>query len=86
MPGKLKLIFGDFFKSARKLWLEMMGAIFLALAIMFSLNTVAEYRKTADMLTDWNWRTGFSVYGSLAFSLLMLAFSLQSFWKARKIR
>ena len=86
MPGKLKLIFGDFLKSARKLWLEMMGALFLALAVMFSLNTVSEYRKTTDALGSWDWHTGFTIVGSGFFSVLMLAFSLQSFWKARKIR
>jgi hypothetical protein len=86
MAGKLKVVFGDFLRTARKLWLEMMGALFLALAVMFSLNTVAEFRKTADMVASWDWRTGFSVLGSAFFSILMLAFSLQSFWKARKIR
>jgi len=85
MPGKLKLIFGDFLKSARKLWLEMMGALFLALAVMFSLNTIAAYRKT-PIWGAWDWQTGFSIIGSAFFSILMLAFSLQSFWKARKIR
>jgi len=86
MPGKLKVIFADFLRSARKLWLEMMGALFLALAVMFSLNAVAEYRKTTDAIASWDWRTGFNVFGSGFFSLLMLAFSFQSFWKARKIR
>jgi hypothetical protein len=86
MPGKLKLIFGDFLKSARKLWLEMMGALFLALAVMFTLNTLAAYRRTPDFLGAWDWQTGFSIIGSAFFSILMLAFSLQSFWKARKMR
>ena len=86
MAGKLKVVFADFLRTARKLWLEMMGALFLALAVMFSLNTVTEYRKTAETVTSWDWHTGFSVLGSAFFSILMLAFSLQSFWKARKIR
>jgi hypothetical protein len=86
MAGKFKVVFGDFLRSARKLWLEMLGGLFLALAVLFSLNTVAEYRKTADMVTSWDWHTGFSVLGSAFFTILMLVFSLQSFWKARKIR
>ncbi len=86
MAGKFKLIFGDFLRTARKLWLEMMGGLFLALALMFTLNTIAEFRKTTDPMTAWDLRTGFTVFGSGFFSILMLSFSLQSFWKARKMR
>ncbi len=86
MPGKFKLIFADFLRSARKLWLEMMGALFLALAVMFMLNTFTEFRKTTAHFSNWDLRTGSAVFGSGFFSVLMLAFSLQSFWKARKMR
>jgi len=86
MPGKFKVIFGEGLRSARKLWLEMMGALFLALAVMFSLHTVSAYRDTTDVVSSWDWRTSFTILGSAFFSILMLAFSLQSFWKARKIR
>ena len=85
MSGKFKVIFGDFLRSARKLWLEMMGALFLALAVIFSLNTVAVYRKASHVISSWDWQTGFSILGSGFFSVLMLIFSLQSFWKSRKL-
>ena len=86
MPSKFKLIFGDFLRSVRRLWLEMMGALFLALALMFVLNTIAEFRKTTDPFRNWDWRTGFAIVGSAFFSVLMVAFSFHSFWKARKMR
>ena len=86
MAGKLKYLFRDFLLAARKLWLEMMGALFLALAVMFTLNTISEYRKTVHVMTSWDLRTIFSVFGSGILSVLLLVFSLQSFWKARNIR
>ena len=86
MASKLKLIFSDLFRSVRKLWLEMMGALFFSLALMFMLNTAAEYRKATDHFSNWDWRTSFAVVGSGFFSVLMMAFSFHSFWKARKMR
>jgi hypothetical protein len=85
MSGKLKHVFGDFLRSARKLWLEMMGALFLALAVMFALNMISEYRRTLEPVANWDWRTSFSVFGSGVFSLVTLLFGLQSFWKSRKL-
>jgi hypothetical protein len=84
--GKYKVIFGDLIKSARKLWLEMMGALFLALAVMFTLSTISAYRKTAQLFRNWDFHTEFTVLGTAIFSFLMLVFSLQCFWKARKLR
>ena len=86
MPGNLKLIFGDFLRSAHKMWLEVMGGVFLALAVMFLLGAVSAYRRNSELLTGWDFRNGFSVFGSGFFSILMLAFALHTFWKARKIR
>ena len=98
MPGKFKLIFSDFLRSAKKLWLEMMGGMFLAMAALFSWNTFSTYRRESarpfiERATD----TDISIVGSLhgivaswktmaVFSVLLLLFSLQSFWKARNIR
>jgi hypothetical protein len=98
MPGKFKLIFSDFLRSAKKLWLEMMGGMFLAMAAMFSWNTFSTYRsQSAHILTEHAADTDGSIVGSLhgivaswktmaLFSVLLLLFSLQSFWKARNIR
>jgi len=98
MPGKLKLIFADFLRSARKLWLEMMGGMFLALAALFSWNTFSTYRRESTRaLSEAALESGPSVVDALhsmvaswkmmaIFSVLLLLFSLQSFWKARNIR
>jgi len=86
VSGKFRLIFGEFFRSVRKLWLEMMGVLFLAMAVMFLVSTISTYRATDQVIRHWDFRTGFNVFGSAIFSFLMLVFSLQCFWKARKIR
>jgi len=42
MAGKLKLIFGDFLRTLRQLWLEFIGGIFLALGVLFILAAIQE--------------------------------------------
>ena len=86
MLAKFKVIFGDFLRSARRLWLEMMGGLFLGIAIMFVLKMVDTYRKATGSIYSWDWQTKLTVFGLAFFSVLWFAFSLQSFWKARKIR
>ena len=85
MPGRFKQLFSEFLRTARKLWLEMMGALFLVLSVMFFYTTVIEYRKTTDPISSWDMRTTLSILGSGVFALLTLFFSLQSFWKSRKL-
>jgi hypothetical protein len=48
MTRNLKLIFGDFLKSLRQLWLEVVGGIFLALGVVFVLAAIQEYRRYVD--------------------------------------
>jgi hypothetical protein len=84
--GKFKVLFRDLTKSVQKLWLEMMGALFLALAVMFTLSTFSSYRKIGQAFRNWDFRTEFTIVASAIFSFLMLVFSLQCFWKARKMR
>ena len=86
MGSKFKLLFRDFLVSARKMWLEMMGGLFLAIAVMFVLKMIETYRKTTGSIYSWDWQTKFTVFGLAFFSVLWFGFSLQSFWKARKIR
>src|SRR5438552_7835792 len=45
MAGKLKLIFSDFLRTLRQLWLEFIGGVFLALGVLFILAAIQEYRK-----------------------------------------
>jgi hypothetical protein len=86
MASKFKLLFRDFFVSARKMWLEMMGGLFLGIAIMFVLKMIETYRRTTGSIHTWDWQTKFTVFGLAFFSVLWFGFSLQSFWKARKMR
>jgi hypothetical protein len=82
MAGKLKLIFGDFLRTLRQLWLEFIGGIFLALGVLFILAAIQEYRKyvrTPELGTGRFLVVLFS-------SVVMLLFALESFWKSRKSR
>lgn len=82
MGGKLKIIFADFLRSLRRLWLEVMGGIFLVFGVMFIFTAVQEYRK---YVTTPGHGTG-NLILAVFFSGLMLLFALESFWKARKPR
>jgi hypothetical protein len=82
MTGKLKIIFSDFFKTLRQLWLEFIGGIFFALGVLFILAAIQEYRRyvqTPEL------GTGRFVMVLLS-SVVMLFFALESFWKSRKPR
>jgi hypothetical protein len=82
MSQKLKIIFGDFLKSLRQLWLECIGGIFLGLGILFILAAVQEYRKYLSSPEIGTGRLLLVVFSSA----VMLFFALESFWKARKSR
>jgi len=82
MSGKLKIIFGDFFKALHQLWLEVIGGIFLALGILFIFAAIQEYRKYVSAPEIG---TGRFLLVLLS-SAVMLFFALESFWKARKSR
>ena len=82
MSRQLKVIFADFLKALRQLWLECIGGIFLGLGILFVLAAIQEYRKyinTPDIGTGRVFLIGLS-------SAVMFFFALESFWKARKSR
>ena len=82
MSQKLKIIFGDFLKSLRQLWLECIGGIFLGLGVLFILAAVQEYRKYLNSPEIGTGRLVLVVFSSG----VMLFFALESFWKARKSR
>ena len=82
MSQKLKVIFGDFLRALRQLWLECIGGIFLGLGILFVLAAVQEYRKYLRAP-----EIGTGRFLLVAFSSgVMFFFALESFWKARKSR
>jgi hypothetical protein len=82
MSRNLKIIFGDFLKSLRQLWLECIGGIFLGLGVLFILAAVQEYRKYLSSPEIGTGRLLLVVFSSA----VMLFFALESFWKARKSR
>jgi hypothetical protein len=82
MIGKLKFIFGDFLRTLRQLWLELLGGVFLALGILFILAAIQEYRRYVQSP-----ELGTSRFLMVLFSsVVMLFFALESFWKSRKPR
>jgi hypothetical protein len=82
MNQKLKIIFGDFLKALRQLWLECIGGIFLLLGLTFVVAAIQEYRKYVTTPEIGSGRF-LLVIGS---SAIMFFFALESFWKARKSR
>jgi hypothetical protein len=79
----LKTIFGGLLKTMHTLWLEVMGALFLAFALMFGIYVVQAYRRyTVDGDAFDLWMIG----SAAAMSLVMFAFGVHSFWKSRKLR
>ena len=82
MIGKLKIIFGDFLRTLRQLWLEFIGGIFLALGVLFILAAIQEYRRYIKAPEIGSGR--FLLV--LISSGVMLFFALESFWKSRKPR
>jgi len=82
MSQKLKIIFGDFLRALRQLWLECIGGMFLALGLLFVLAAIQEYRKYVSSPEIGTGRLLLVVLSSA----VMLFFALESFWKARKSR
>ncbi|HEX4997275.1 MAG TPA: hypothetical protein VFY29_03565 [Terriglobia bacterium] len=83
MASKFKMIFGGVLRTAHTLWLEVVGSLFLAFALLFGVYAVQAYRKYVTMSgTGSIW-----IVGAAAFlSVLTLVFGVQSFWRARKLR
>jgi hypothetical protein len=82
MSGKLRIIFADFLRTLRELWLQFIGGIFLALGLMFVLAAIQEYRK---YIHSPGVGSGRFILVLLS-SGVMLFFALESFWKSRKSR
>ena len=72
--------FGEVIKTLRRLWLEVTGTVFLALAFYAGAGTLREWRAYDEGGSLW--RLG----SSLFVLVMMLAFGVYSFWKARRIR
>jgi len=82
MAGRFRTAFRDSFRILHILTLEVLGAFFLALAILGGSDTVRQYQTYTSGSTSGTWR----VVLALVFTLLTFFFGIQSFWKARRIR
>jgi hypothetical protein len=82
MSSKLKVIFADFLKTLRRVWLECIGGIFLGLGILFVVAAIQEYRKYITSPEIGTGRLLLVVFSSA----VMFFFALESFWRARKPR
>ena len=82
MSQKLKVVFADFLRALRQLWLECIGGIFLGLGILFGLAAIQEYRKYVSSPEVGTGRLLLVLLSAAA----MFFFALESFWKARKSR
>jgi 4-amino-4-deoxy-L-arabinose transferase-like glycosyltransferase len=82
MSQRLKIIFADFLRTLRQLWLELVGGIFLGLGVIFILAAIHEYRKYVSAPETGTGRFLLVVVSSA----VMLFFALESFWKSRKPR
>jgi hypothetical protein len=79
---KLRIIFGDFLRTLRRLWLEFIGAIFLVLGLGFIVSAVQEYRRYLHAPAAGTGR----LVMVLVSSGVMIFFGLESLWKSRKSR
>jgi hypothetical protein len=79
---KLKVIFADFLRTLRQLWLQFIGGMFLALGIVFVVSAVQEYRRYLHAPEIGQGRFLLVLFSSG----VMIFFALESFWKSRKPR
>jgi len=70
----------DLLKPMRRLWLEVTGTMFLAVAFIAAAGTLREWRGLQEGGSLW--RLALSVIALV----MMLAFGVYSFIKARRIR
>ena len=82
MAGRFRTAFKDAFKVAHTIVLEVLGAFFLALAIIGGSSVVQEYQRYGNSPEDGVWRLALAA----VFTVSMFAFGIHSFWKARKVR
>lgn len=80
MAGRFRTAFRTSFRALHTLTLQVLGALFLAFGVVLGAEALRQYRLYSSDETSVAW-----VLLSLAFAVLMLVFSAQSFWKARSL-
>ena len=82
MAEIFRTVFGDALRVLRTLIHEVLGAFFVALAVVGGSSVVQEYQRYSATPETGVWRIALAV----AFSTAMLAFGVHSFRRARKVR
>ena len=72
--------FGDVIKVLRRLWLEVTGTVFLALAFFGVAGALREWRALGPGDSLFRFAT------TIFFIVKMGGFGVYSFWKARRLR
>ncbi|MBM3804848.1 MAG: hypothetical protein FJW26_21375 [Acidimicrobiia bacterium] len=81
----LKLLlnaFSDVIRTVRVLFHEMMGAVFLAIGIMITVNGYKQLRR----YFDFGEISYFTIISTFTFGVLMLGYGVHSFYQARKMK
>ena len=82
MAGRFRTAFRDALRVLHTLTLEVLGGLFLALAIMGGASVVQEYQQYASDPERGVWRIALSA----VFSICMLGFGVHNFWKSRTLQ
>jgi len=78
----LQSAFYDLIRTIRVLFHETMGAVFLVIGIVITLNGYKQVRR----YIDFGEVSYFTLISTLTFGLLMLAYGIHSFYLARKTK
>jgi hypothetical protein len=70
-------------RPLRILWNEIIGFLFLVIAIWFTPTVVRNFRDLSK--PDTSATKIFGVFGAAVFVLILAYYGLSSFWRARKI-
>jgi len=82
MAGRFRTAFKDSFRTLHTLTLEVLGAFYLALAVLGGADSVRRYQAWSGDAPG-----GFaSLILALTFTVLTLGLGIHSFWKARRLR
>jgi TRAP-type C4-dicarboxylate transport system permease small subunit len=78
MSGRFRTAFRTSFRALHQLTLQVLGTLFLAFGVVLGAEALRQFRLYTSDEVSLGW-----VLLSVLFSLLMLVFAAQSFWKAR---
>jgi hypothetical protein len=78
----LQSAFYDLFRTVRVLFHETMGAVFLVIGIVITLNGYKQLRR----YLDFGEISYFTIISTFTFGFLMLGYGIHSFYQARNMK